>query len=316
MARHSSSRPPASELAIARPSDSEIAAGFHGRSGTRDRIIVSVRLIGLRTGVGEYWLPIRVNQIGNRRHGADAVVSVGGSADGPARAGEIEVAVSAAQKSSAVRRVAKIYAVKLRSNRLKSRPITSRILPLFAPRQFPVSRGIPAAICATECPPLLLLSRVSTARGAGQDKAVVSAMNRSGSATSSSIATDPRRTVHVWRGMLRFRAEIAIRRPDRLPGVAALQWTGTRSSDATCRPRLLTISSKDPRSGSPLLTDVAKSPPLGPAHDTRSFDVRREPIAAAIIRITQAASRSSAPMSTAARASRLRAPRIFSSVAA
>ena len=47
----------------------------------------------------------------------------------------------------------------------------------------------------------------------------------------------------------------------------------------------------------------------GAPEDSGDFDVGREALA-------QAASRSSAPISTAASASRLRAPRIFSSVAA
>jgi hypothetical protein len=75
-----------------------------------------------------------------------------GSAEGPAWAGEMEVTLSARQNSSAVRIVAKIYAALLRSTARKTEAIYTRILPLFAPRQFPVSRGIPAAFAEQDAP--------------------------------------------------------------------------------------------------------------------------------------------------------------------
>ena len=102
--------------------------------------------------------------------------------------------------------------------------------------------------------------RLTSAGLTGQPEAVVSAMNRSGSAISSSTAhrsssNRARRSTNAATS-----AELA-----ESPGPAGCQRylpsrSRMRSRQATCRPRDVTRRSSEPRSSSPFLITVAKPP--------------------------------------------------------
>ena len=123
------------------------------------------------------------------------------------------------------------------------------------------SRVACPAVAAQEMPPALVVElRFSPCAAAGQPVEVVSAMNRSGSAMSSSIAHESSSNRARRARKSAISAELAESR-----GPASCQRylpprSRIRSRQAKCLPRLLISRSSDPRSASPRFTTVAKPP--------------------------------------------------------
>jgi hypothetical protein len=185
-----------------------------------------------------------------------------------------------------------------------------RILSLFACRPFPVSRGIPARFTPAECPPLFVLVRVSpgspprsTQRGRFSDEPF---RVRDVQFQSPRILV---KTRTFGEEASNFDGTCGFGGPNSPPGVCPVE----RQNALEAR-EMQTAAADDEQQrtalGIALAEDSSEAAErLGSAQDPGGLDVRGQPVA-------QAASRSSAPISTAARASRLRAPRSFSSVAA